>query len=118
MRHILMIVAGLVAVAAWSGEASAFNGKGYVIPNRPAQMQPWHGGYSNTQWGRPVALVVPPTARFETSWGWGVGHSEMRPLEHQFGRHDPGAGGGSFRSTPYWPSHTQQFGTYYIRGPW
>ena len=45
----------------------------------------------------------------------------MTPIYHQFRRSYPGpfAGGGQgFYPTPTWPSHTDQFGVYYVRGPW
>jgi hypothetical protein len=30
----------------------------------------------------------------------------------------PYAGGYGFLGTPNWPSHTDQYGVYYVRGPW
>jgi hypothetical protein len=94
--------------------------------NRKAQwfaMQyPWHAQYAHWRYGQPVALVVPPTANAQTSWSWGVGSARMTPLYHQYGRPYPGDGGGRdmcpFYPTPHWPSSTDQFGVYYIRGPW
>lgn len=86
-----------------------------------AARQPWHGAYYNTQAGRPVALVVPPVANTQTKWGWGVGSTQTTPIYHQFGRsYDSSYGGGGypFLPTPAWPSHTDQFGIYYIRGPY
>ena len=56
----------------------------------------------------------------QTSMGWGVTQTEMRPIYHQFARPYPGDGAGQgvgFLSTPRWPSHTDQFGVYYVRGP-
>jgi hypothetical protein len=87
----------------------------------------WHAGYYNTQYGVPVALVVPPTARMQTRWGWGVSQSTMSPIYHQFERPYPGpvmgdetgmTAAGPLLPTPRWPSHTDQFGVYYVRGPW
>lgn len=86
-----------------------------------AQQTPWQGRYYHTDWGSPIALVVPPTAAFQTRWGWGVGQTTAVPIYHQFARPDPGPyepGGPPFQSTPWWPSHTDQFGVYYVRGPW
>jgi hypothetical protein len=86
-----------------------------------ASQRPWHGPYAYTPWGVPAALVVPPTAKMHTSWSWGVAQSEMVPIWHQYFRDYPGemAGGGTgFEPTPYWPSHTDQFGVYPVRGPW
>lgn len=90
-----------------------------------ARTEPWHGNYYNTTWGEPVSLVVPPTAQMQVKWGWGVAQSEMVPIYHQFRRPYGGTGGTGeggmgtlFSPTPRWPSHTDQFGVYYIRGPW
>jgi hypothetical protein len=86
-----------------------------------AAQRPWHGPYAYTQWGMPVAMVVPPTAKMHTSWSWGVAQSEMIPIYHQFHRDYPGMGmigGAEIYPTPYWPSHTDQFGVYPVRGPW
>ncbi len=82
---------------------------------------PWHGGYYNTSWGMPVALVVPPYAEAQFSWGWGVGNTRVSPICPQFHRNWPGPAGynrGAFRPTPRWPSDTDQFGVYYVHSPW
>lgn len=91
-----------------------------------AATRSWHAGYYHTQWGVPLALMAPPHARMQTRWGWGVAQSTMLPLYHQYKRPYPGsmaagetgAGYGPLQPTPRWPSHTDQFGVYYIRGPW
>jgi hypothetical protein len=93
-----------------------------VVARYYAAQRPWHGPYSYTPWGTPVALVVPPTSKFHTSYSWGVGQTEMVPIYHQFHRDYPGGAvignGAQINSTPYWPSHTDQFGVYPVRGPW
>ncbi len=88
-----------------------------------AQMDvhPWHGDYSYWRFGTPTALVVPPTAGFQTNYSWGVGRTTSTPIYHQFGSGDAGiigGGEGMFSPTPYWPSNTNQFGVYPVRGPW
>lgn len=83
--------------------------------------RPWHGGYYQQNYGQPLAVVVPPTAHMQQSYGWGVGQNLMYPIHHQYGRSAPALGAGArgmFRPTPPWPSHTDQFGYYYIRSPW
>jgi hypothetical protein len=88
---------------------------------RYARTMPWNGQYYYAPWGAPVSLVVPPVSNMQTSMGWGVTQTEMMPIYHQFARPYPGdgAGGGvGFLATPRWPSHTDQFGVYYVRGPW
>ena len=92
-----------------------------------AQQRPWHGGYYHRDWGKPLAMVVPPTANYQTHWGWGVGMTTTTPIYHQFSRPFPSAYGYEqtegmpeyrFRRAPNWPSHTDQYGAHYIRGPW
>jgi hypothetical protein len=92
-----------------------------------ANRMAWHGPYSNTTWGWPTALVVPPTAHMQTQYSWGVPSATMPPIYHQFGpsagnpygiQGPPGFFGGPLMPTPYWPSHTDQFGVYYVRAPY
>jgi hypothetical protein len=88
---------------------------------RMARTMSWHGPYYDAAWGAPLALVVPPTAHMQTKWAWGVSQGTMTPIYHQFGRTYPGEGefgGMEMQPTPAWPSHSDQFGVYYVRGPW
>jgi len=82
----------------------------------------WHSGWYNPEAGRPVPLVVPPTAEFVSEYSWGVPSSRVMPLYQQFRKPYPGAGyvPGSrpFMPTPDQPSDTVQFGIHAIRGPW
>ena len=81
----------------------------------------WNGGYYHAAWGMPVAMVVPPTAELQTNWGWGVGNTRVSAICPQFQRNSPGPGQYNrrqFSPTPPWPSDTNQFGAYYVRGPW
>ena len=83
--------------------------------------RPWHGSYYHQMYGQPLALVVPPTVSMRQTYSWGVSQNLMYPVYHQFGRsaNSPGAAApGSFYGTPQWPSHTDQFGVYYVRGTW
>ena len=86
------------------------------------QSTSWHGSHNYWRWGTPTALVVPPTAAFQSQYAWGVGQVRSMPINHQFGRAQgfggAGAGEGMFGNTPYWPSNTSQFGVYPVRGPW
>jgi hypothetical protein len=89
--------------------------------NQVAAQRAWHGNYYYLPYGQPTALVVPPTVHMRQTYSWGVSQNLMYPMNHQFGRNAtyPGAmAPGSFQSTPHWPSHTDQFGVYYVRGPW
>jgi hypothetical protein len=93
---------------------------GYMKPIRRAQWYNWNRNYAHTEYGAPVALLVPPTANLQTNYGWGVASSRISRIDHQFQRNYPGEGqfGGPYRSTPLWPSDTIQFGVYPVRGPW
>jgi hypothetical protein len=124
MKRILILaaVAGSLAVSGMMNEAAA--GLGNLknrVAYRQSQTYPWHGNYYDTAWGTPVAVVVPPTAETQTHYGWGVGATRVTPIQHQYQRSYPGSSQYNrswFRSTPAWPSNTDQFGDYYIRGPW
>jgi hypothetical protein len=109
----LMIVAGSLLTAA-SAEA------GDLYAQWRASHSSWHGPYYHTDYGSPVALVVPPTVKMQTSWSWGVAQTERYPIWHQFKRPLPAPYGGGMAMfpTPLWPSHTDQFGVYYVRAPW
>lgn len=103
------------AIAAWAWHSSWGD---YWARNQAAQ-RPWHGGYYWMRTGQPTALVVPPVVTMQQNYSWGVSQNTMTPVYHQFGGVPPnGAGGGTFRGTPYWPTHTDQFGVYPVRGPW
>ena len=85
-----------------------------------ADSTPWNGGYYDPSWGQPHALVVPTGAQTHVNYSWGVGNTERVNNYHQFRRRYPGGMGGSttgFSPQPVWPYHTDQFGTYYVRGP-
>ena len=93
----------------------------YHVPrNWVAARYPWHGAYYDPAWGAPTALVVPPTASLQTKYSWGVTNTDVVPIYHQFGRRYPGAyvPGYGFIPTPTIPGSTDEFGVYYVRGPW
>ena len=88
-----------------------------------SQGKSWHSAWYDPAEGRPIALVVPPTAEFQTQYSWGVPSSRVAPIYHQFRRPYPGPGavggaGGGFLPTPNQPSDTVQFGVNAVRGPW
>ncbi len=88
-----------------------------------SQGKSWHSAWYDPAEGRPIALVVPPTAEFQAQYGWGVPSSRVAPIYHQFRRPYPGpgalpGGGGGFMPTPNQPSDTVQFGVNAVRGPW
>lgn len=87
-----------------------------------AQTRSWHSAWYDPSLGRPWGLVVPPTAEFQSQYGWGVPSSRTMPIYHQYGRPYPGPGGvpggRGLMPTPNIPSDTVQFGIHYGRGPW
>ena len=87
-----------------------------------ASRMSWHDPYYHRLWGRPVPLVVPPTASSQSNWTWGVTGTETTPIYHQFGRSRASAriDGGAFQlqPAPHQPRSTRQLGVYYIRAPW
>lgn len=119
MKKFALLMFVTLATSAIAQTASAVNPERVAL--RHSRARPWHGEYSHTTWGGPVPLVVPPTAHLQTKMGWGVAQGGMSPIYHQYYRNYQGEmeiNGYPFRPTPLWPSHTDQFGVYYIRGPW
>ena len=124
MKYSAIVILALLACAVAADQAiagccygSAKGREAYYS----SQYYPWHGDYYDAAWGMPVALVVPPTAENQYKMGWGVGNTRLVPIEHQFQRDYPGPGifkRAWFKPTPPWPSDTDQFGVYYVRGPW
>ncbi|MCA9229240.1 MAG: hypothetical protein KDA57_01200 [Planctomycetales bacterium] len=109
-----------VVVSISLGAAESYAEAPYLRPLRRAQMYNWHGNYAHSEYGQPLALVVPPTANMQTNWSWGAPSASFSRIDHQFGRDYPGPGpfAGGFLRTPQWPANTQQFGVYYARAPW
>jgi hypothetical protein len=121
MQRIAIGLLTVIAIVATTQSSVMGGNRANRTALRHARTMPWHGAYYHTAYGAPLGLVVPPTANMQTKMGWGVSQSEMVPLYHQAYRAYPGDDGGSgmiFSPTPGWPSHTDQFGVYYIRGPW
>ena len=111
------LLAGLATVACAGDKATE---KRYFLR---AKGKSWHSVWYDPSIGRPMALVVPPTAEFTSEYAWGVPSSRVMPLYHQYQRPYPGPGavpgqGAGMLPTPYWPSDTVQFGVHSVRGPW
>ncbi len=120
-RYILVAGCALAAVLLTARPAQSFDETldGHNARWR-AGLRPWHGRYANVQYSAPVAQVVPPTAEWQTDYGWGSVSSRMTRIDHQFQRPWPNGRWTpyGFMPTPGYPSDTPQFGYYYIRGPW
>ena len=116
---IAAMVLTAIAVQTASAHFPVWNQQAWAA--RRGQALPWHNAYYHAAYGEPIALVVPPTAEYQSQYGWGVGGTRVTPIYHQFGRAYPGGSAGAYGyyyPTPAWPSDTNQFGVYYIRGPW
>ncbi len=134
-RLVLVLVAWAVAAGSWAQQEPAPAPKEQKTqeqspsdepaPEPQASVYPynrqWHAGYADVVWGRPVPVVVPPVATWQTIWGQGIGATQIVPIYAQY----QGPSGGqsrpqfqAFRPMPYWPTDTRQLGAYYIRGPW
>ena len=124
IRRIILttsVFAALLTAAGSAALASDPLAKEQVRVYNFSMNRPWHGPYYHQMYGQPLALVVPPTVSMRQTFSWGVSQNLNYPIYHQFGRsaNSPGAAApGSFRQTPTWPSHTDQFGVYYVRAPW
>ena len=115
-----MLFVAVVAIFATVSEAHPHANRRAA---RHAQSTSWNAPYYNTATGYAIPLVVPPTAHMQTRWSWGVSQDTMIPIYHQFRRPYSGDGGRfggeqGLQGTPRWPSHTDQMGVFYIRGPW
>ena len=106
-------------VYAYSGEGTRA-GRTHSWNQSQQSQNSWHGGYNTWRYGQPTAVVVPPTASYQSTYSWGVGQTRSTPIHHQFGRGGGSAGGvaGGLANTPYFPWSTDQFGYYPVRGNW
>lgn len=121
-KIVILLITGLGVLWLSSYNSLQASNRAERYGKRFAATQPWHAPYYHTAWGYPVALVVPPNADTQVRMGWGVAQTERVHIYHQFRRPYPGPDGGAsgvmLNPTPHFPSHTDQFGVYYIRAPW
>jgi hypothetical protein len=124
---LLLVAYGPAREAAAGGRARAIlrSTSGVTATPDPGSGAPsggsWHGDYYDTAWGMPVAVLVPPQARTQTNYAWGIGGTTVTAVQPQFKHIEPPYSKynrDAFQPTPPWPSNTNQFGDYYIRGPW
>mgnify|MGYP001817773525 CR=1 FL=1 len=122
-RLLIMLPIVLGALVMSVSTADADNPYKYGHWNRAARFynaySSWHMPYAHAEWGRPVALIVPPNVNMQTDYAWGVGRNRMTPINYQFARPyaNPTAASPLYPA-PTWPYDTQQVGVYYVRGPW
>lgn len=115
---LLVLIASILATT-----VSAHAG-GRRLRNRniePASGDSWTGNYYEPAWGMPLALVVPPTARYQSSYSWNVGGTQRMPVGAQFQAEAQGPESvyhqGQFMPMPVQPNSTEQSGVNYVRGP-
>jgi hypothetical protein len=117
MRNLVLLTV-FVAFAAVQTIAVKAESPRFGRFKRSDSQQAWHGQYYYLPYGQPTALVVPPNARMQQNYSWGVSQNTMTPIHAQFGSAATFSSGGAFYGTPRWPSSTQQFGVYPVRAPW
>jgi hypothetical protein len=81
----------------------------------------WQDGYYDPAWGMPLAVLVPPTARWQTDYSSTVGSARISHINSRFRPEYPGPQStyrqGDYLSAPPQPYDTRQMGDYYVRGP-
>ncbi len=81
----------------------------------------WQDGYYSAAWGMPMAVLVPPTARWQTDYSWAAGGMRISRIDASFQRQYPGPSSsyqmGKYLPAPPQPSDTRQMGFYNVRGP-
>ena len=117
LRQLVLAVATLTALVSTAQAGNpVFNTRASYV----AQSYSWQRGYYDPAWGVPYAQVVPRRANLQTKYAWGVTGTQMTPIYNQYTRTPKAMVGGYgevYAPTPAWPSHTDQFGGYYVRTP-
>ncbi len=98
-----------------------------VLPSRAGEFlrrgrgAAWNTSYYDPAWGMPEAVVVPPTARWQSNYAWGVGGSRLNRVGARYQAEVPGPESAydqrDYLPAPPQPSDTRQFGVNYVRGP-
>jgi hypothetical protein len=121
MKKALMTLGGLLLAGSLIPEGCEAGNPFNVWSAQHGNNQAWHGNHYYLPYGQPTAVVVPPNTYMRQTYSWGVSQNLMYPQTSRFGRNATSPGAlppGSFQPTPQWPSHTDQFGLYYVRAPW
>ena len=115
------LIFGLVALVAASLAAVRPAGAADLLYRGPIGPS-WNTIYYDPAWGMPEAVVVPPTARKQWNYSWGVGGSRLSLVGPRYQVEFPGPPSAynqrDYLPTPPQPSNTRQFGVNYVRGPW
>ncbi len=114
-----LILGPVVLIAASLAAALPARGGELLHPGRHATA--WNTNYYDPAWGMPEAVVVPPTARWQTNYAWGVGGTRLTRIRARYQGEVPGPESAynqrDYLPAPPQPSDTQQFGVNYVRGP-
>ncbi|MGO9112739.1 MAG: hypothetical protein ACLP9L_26190 [Thermoguttaceae bacterium] len=112
---------GLVVLIAASLAAMLPTRAGEFLHRGRRAASEWNTTYYDPAWGMPEAVVVPPTARWQSNYAWGVGGSRLNRVGAQYQAEFPGPESAynqrDYLAAPSQPSDTQQFGVNYVRGP-
>jgi hypothetical protein len=107
----VLMAASLAAIPARAGE---------LLP-RNRRAAEWNTNNYDPAWGMPVAVVVPPRAKWQVNYASGVGGTRWNRVGSQYHAEFPGPESAynqrNFLPAPPQPSNTQQFGVNYVRGP-
>jgi hypothetical protein len=113
-------ILGLVMLVAASPAVLPTRAGELLHPGRHATE--WNTNFYDPAWGMPEALVVPPTARWQTNYAWGVGGTRLTRIRARYQAEVPAPESPynprDYQPTPPQPSDTQQFGVNYVRVPW
>ena len=113
-------IIGLVLIAASLAAVLPVRGGEFLRRGRYYGPE-WNTSFYDPAWGMPEAVVVPPTARWQSNYAWGVGGSRLNRVGAQYQAEVPGPASAynqrDYLPAPPQPSDTQQFGVNYVRGP-
>jgi hypothetical protein len=101
--------------------ATAIPARGGEIFRRYQGTGSWNTSYYDPAWGMPMAVVVPPTAQWQTDYSWGVGGTRLTRIgpryQWEYPAPESAYRSGDYLPAPPQPSDTQQFGVNYVRAP-
>ena len=113
-RLVLLIAATLTAAIPTRGGELLHRGRRF-------EAAAWNTGYYDPAWGMPLAVVVPPTARWQSDYSWGVGGSRLSRVGARYQSQVSGPESAydrrDYLPAPPQPSDTRQFGVGYASGP-
>ena len=70
MRIKLAVCCSIIAITLLASTSSTLAAMYYRSAEWQGDTGSWEGGYYDAAWGMPMAVVVPPTARWQTDYAW------------------------------------------------